>query len=242
MSSPFKIVCTHSSVGRALVLYTGGPWFESKWVHGVLKGTASEESGRKACTGGPWFESKWVHYMTYKSLSFFLSKIEKPNGERCRQLWHDFRERFELAPGALRKHQAWKGGYVHHLEETMNLGMAFYKQMDSFRALPFSFSDVVLILFLHDLEKPFRYVPTKKEFGNDIEKHDFIESLIQKYKIKLSASHKNALAYVHGEGNDFSRTKRVQKPLAAFVHCLDTISARVWFDEPRKSLRKRKDV
>lgn len=178
--------------------------------------------------------------MRYEHLTFFLNQIDETNGERCRRLWYDFRERFELAPGALRKHQAWKGGYIHHLEETMNLGMVLYKQMDSFRALPFSFSDVILILFLHDLEKPFRYVPMKKEFGSDMEKHDFIESLIKKYRIKLSVSHRNALAYVHGEGDDFSRTKRVQKPLAAFVHCLDTISARVWFDEPRKSLRKGK--
>ncbi len=176
--------------------------------------------------------------MTYKHLSYFLSKIDEPNSTRCKQLLTDFEERFKAAPGALRKHQSWKGGYIHHLEETMNLGEVFYKKMNDFRKLPFSFSDVVLILFLHDLEKPFRYVPTKKEFGNDIEKHDFIESLIKKYKIKLTANHKNALQYIHGEGDDFSRTKRIQKPLAAFVHCLDTMSARIWFDEPKKSNKK----
>ena len=176
--------------------------------------------------------------MTYKHLSYFLKKIDEPNASKCQKLFKDFKERFEVAPGALRKHQAWKGGYIHHLEETMNLGQVFYQKMNSFRKLPFSFSDVVLVLFLHDLEKPFRYVPTKKEFSNDIEKHDFIESLIKKYKIKLNANHKNALQYIHGEGDDFSRTKRIQKPLAAFVHCLDTMSARIWFDEPKKSSKK----
>ncbi len=25
--------CAHSSVGRAVVLYTTGPWFESRWAH-----------------------------------------------------------------------------------------------------------------------------------------------------------------------------------------------------------------
>ncbi len=176
--------------------------------------------------------------MKYQTLSYFLKHIDEPNASRCTQLLDDFHERFKASPGSLRKHQSWKGGYIHHIEETMNLGAMIYKEMNQFRKLPFTFSDVLLVLFIHDLEKPFRYVPTKKEFGNDLEKHDFIESLIKKYKIKLSASHKNALEYIHGEGDDFSRTKRIQKPLAAFVHCLDTMSARIWFDEPRKSLKK----
>ncbi|MEY4440587.1 MAG: hypothetical protein RLY49_213 [Candidatus Parcubacteria bacterium] len=172
--------------------------------------------------------------MKYYGLDYFLNKIDEPNATRCKELFADFKKRFERAPGSLRKHQAWKGGYIHHLEETMNLGLSLYKEMNQFRALPFSFSDVVLILFLHDLEKPFRYVPMKNEFKNDEEKKDFINSLIQKYKIKLTANHKNALTYIHGEGDEFHRTKRIQKPLAAFVHCLDTLSARVWFDEPKR--------
>jgi hypothetical protein len=171
--------------------------------------------------------------MKYYTLNYFLNKIDGSNREGCKNILIDFKDRFELAPGSLRKHQAWKGGYIHHLEETMNLGFVLYQEMNRFRTLPFSFSDIVLILFLHDLEKPFRYVPMKNEFKNDKEKHDFIESLIKKYKIKLSANHKNALTYIHGEGDEYHRTKRIQKPLAAFVHCLDTLSARVWFDEPK---------
>ena len=97
--------------------------------------------------------------------------------------------------------------------------------MNTFRKLPFSFPDVVLILFLHDLEKPFKYIEPKTKFESDNEKHAFIDSLIKNYKIKLNGNHKNALQYIHGEGDDFSPTIRKQKPLAAFVHCLDTMSA-----------------
>lgn len=178
--------------------------------------------------------------MKYKDLNYFLNKIDGQNATKCKKLFEDFKERFKASPGSLRKHQAWKGGYIHHLEETMNLGFLIYSEMSSFRKLSFTFSDVVLVLFLHDLEKPFRYVPLKKEFNTDIEKHTFIESLIKKYKIKLSAQHKNALEYIHGEGDSFHRTKRIQKPLAAFVHCLDTMSARIWFDEPKKSFKNNK--
>jgi len=44
----------------------------------------------------------------------------------------------------------------------------------------------------------------------------------------------NALKYVHGEGNDYNPEVNVQGPLAAFVHCCDTFSARVWPDFPKE--------
>ncbi len=117
--------------------------------------------------------------MKYQPLSYFLKHIDEPNASRCKNLFTDFQERFKASPGSLRKHQAWKGGYIHHVEETMNLGAMMYKEMNLFRKLPFTFSDVLLVLFIHDMEKPFRYVLPKKEFRNDVEKHEFIESLIK---------------------------------------------------------------
>ncbi len=50
-SAPFlKILSTLSSVGRAVVLYTTGPWFESRRVDRIFK----------SHTIGPWFESRRV--------------------------------------------------------------------------------------------------------------------------------------------------------------------------------------
>lgn len=115
----------------------------------------------------------------------------------------------------------------------MSFGCKLFDMMNADRSLDFSISDVILVLFLHDLEKPFRYTEPKYEFSGDEDKKIFINDLIDKYKIILNDSHKNALMYIHGEGDDFDRIKRVQKPLAAFVHVCDVISARIWFDYPK---------
>ena len=88
-----------------------------------------------------------------------------------------------------------------------------------------------MILFLHDLEKPFKYVVPKTGFHSDKEKEEFIYRLIAKYDIVLNDEQKNALKYIHGEGSDYSPTERIQLPLAAFCHMCDVASARIWFDK-----------
>ncbi len=173
----------------------------------------------------------------HENLIALMDRIDEPNRSACRKIYEDHKERFEAAPGSLTKHQAWPGGYIGHVEETMNFGKDLFALMNSNRPLDFSLSDALLVLFLHDLEKPFRYVESKREFHSDDEKEDFIEKMIGKneggYGFELTEAHRNALRYVHGEGDDFSRTERVQKPLAAFVHMCDVASARIWFDYPK---------
>ena len=167
-------------------------------------------------------------------LNNFIQLIDEPNRSACIAMYNDHKERFDAAPGSLTKHQAWTGGYIHHLEETMDIGAGLYKMMDNFRQLDFTLSDVMLILFLHDLEKPFRYVEPKQEFHFEEEKKKFIDSMVHKYGIVLTDNHKNALTYIHGEGNEHNPTERIQKPLAAFVHICDVASARIWFDFPKR--------
>ena len=162
----------------------------------------------------------------------YLQALAEPNKSACLALWRDNKERFEAAPGSLSKHQTWSGGYIDHVEETMDFAADLFRSMSARRPLGFSLADVVLVLFLHDLEKPFRYVDPKAEFASDDEKKVFIDGIVEKYGIVLSDDHKNALRYIHGEGTDYSRTERLQGPLAAFAHICDVASARIWFDFP----------
>ena len=165
--------------------------------------------------------------MLNKNIFELLNFISEPNKSNCLKILNENLERFKLSPGSLSKHQTWEGGYLEHLEETMNLGMVFFKVMNDFRKLDFTISDVFLVLFLHDLEKPFRYVEPKIEFKSDEEKQLFIQDIIQKNNIILDEIHENALKYIHGEGESFDRNKRIQMPLAAFCHICDVASARI---------------
>ena len=158
----------------------------------------------------------------------YIQIIDEPNQSKCLQLYLDNKERFDKAPGSLVKHQAWEGGYLDHMIETMEFAFNLHVMMKHKRVLPFTIPDALLVLFLHDLEKPFKYVEPKTKFGSDKDKEDFIEGLIHQYGIVLTAEQKNALKYIHGEGNDYSPTERIQGPLAAFCHMCDVASARIW--------------
>ena len=172
--------------------------------------------------------------MEIRQITELLQLIDEPNRSACYKLFKDNKIRFYKSPGSLTKHQAWEGGYIHHLEEAMSFAIAQYKLMDDFRKQEFSLSDLLLVLFLHDLEKPWRYVDPKTVFSSDEQKNDFIREMAEKYGIVLTADHLNGLKYIHGEGKDYSRTKRIAGPLATVAHVCDDISARVWFDYPKK--------
>lgn len=169
----------------------------------------------------------------YKNIDQLIALIDGSNREHCASIIRDNFDRFHEAPGSLSKHQAWKGGYIDHLEETMNYAINLYNMMNGFRELPFTISDAILVLFLHDLEKPFRYVEPKLDLSTEVDKKRFVNGLIEKYGISLTNDQMNSLKYIHGEGDDYSRTVNVQGPLAAFVHMCDTVSARIWFDYPK---------
>lgn len=174
----------------------------------------------------------------YHSLEEALDLIEGPNRSVCYKLLEDHREVFTRARGAKVKHQDWEGGYLDHITEIMNLAIALYDPLHSRRPLPFSLSDALLVLFLHDLEKPWRYVQKgdrledAPEFSDKDKIQAFVNDLIAQYDFQLTDDHRNALRYVEGEGKDYDQYTRLQGPLAAFVHTCDTISARIWYDCP----------
>jgi hypothetical protein len=170
-----------------------------------------------------------------------LIKKIRPNDRRhALDVLKNERERILGAPGGLFKHQNWKGGYIDHLIETMSTACLLYKTLNMQRRLQFTLSDALYVLFLHDFEKMYKITtdkrgrPIRTELAGDQEYHT-AEIIIKRLKIPLTKVQMNALIYAEGEKNDYHPTKRIMNPLAAFVHCCDTISARIWFDEPRKS-------
>ncbi len=162
-----------------------------------------------------------------KEIDYYLGLIRGENGIACRKMFAKYKSIFEKAPGSKVKHQAWEGGYIQHLCQCMALAEFLYEPIKNIGGVDFSLSDAILILFFHDLEKPFKYVEGKV-FNNDAEKKEFILSQVKLFNIILNEKYLNALKYIHGEGEDYSPTVNVQWPLSAFVHVCDVTSARIW--------------
>ena len=124
--------------------------------------------------------------------------------------------------------------------EAVNYAYHLYDFDNSFgRPMPFTKSDAILIMFLHDLEKPWRIevmedgsvrnrpgLDTKEAFKK------FREDKLVEYGIKLTPEQLNGLTYVEGEIKDYSSKHRVMNELAAFCHKVDNWSARGWYNYP----------
>ncbi len=79
-----------------------------------------------------------------------------PHHEAFLGMTRDYAKRMSSAPGSSRNHQAWEGGYADHVRETMNIACQLYRLFNELRGLPFLLADALTVMFLHDIEKPFK--------------------------------------------------------------------------------------
>lgn len=117
----------------------------------------------------------------------------------------------------------------------------FLLELSLGRPIPFSLSDVLLIFFLHDIEKPWRilvdtsgHASNKPGLDTKAAFKEFREAKLREYGMVLTSSQMNALTYVEGEGKDYLSTRRVMNELAGFCHMVDVWSARVRHDYPKE--------
>jgi hypothetical protein len=160
----------------------------------------------------------------------FLQEIEDPRREAILQFHEDHKSEIEISLGSKSKHQAWPGGYLDHLAEIFRIAESMYKGLSRQRVIPFCLSSAIVVLYFHDIEKIWKYTTG---IPNCFDKYKYLfETLAEEYQIKFSSEEVNALKYIHGESEaDYNPDTRVMGPLAAFCHCADTLSARLWFDE-----------
>lgn len=178
--------------------------------------------------------------MKFLTISELLLLIEVPNRIGCQGIYEDNKILFQTVQGSTNNHQAWKGGYHDHVQEVMNIGKGLFEFYNSFgRELPFSLSDVLLVLYLHDIEKPWKYdidadgvLHIKSELVDKEAQHRFRAIKLQEYGIELSDIQQNAMRYVEGELYDYSSRRRVMNELAAMCHLADVTSARIFYDYP----------
>jgi hypothetical protein len=180
--------------------------------------------------------------MGYASVEELIRRIDEPNRTGCARILAEHRALFATVQGSTHNHQAWPGGYLDHISEVMNIAVVLYEQLSAKRPLPFSLSDILLVVFLHDIEKPWKYelgadghLHHKPEMQGKAAHQKFRMELLAKYGITLTPEHENGLKYAEGELSDYTNKQRMMGPLAALAHMCDVASARLWFDYPAAS-------
>ncbi len=175
----------------------------------------------------------------YYSVEEMIEMIDEPEQSACKQMLQENWKLFQTVWGSSANHQAWEGGYFDHIQEVMNIAVATYQFYNAIRPLPFLLSDALLVLFVHDIEKPWKY-----ELGSDGKlqyiqplftknaQHKFRLHKLTEYGINLTPEQEKAMRYVEGEGEDYSNKQRVMSSLGAFCHIADISSARIWFEYP----------
>ena len=195
--------------------------------------------------------------MTVRELTLkdFLEKMEDPRKEALIGIYKEYTELFHFAAGSSHNHQAWEGGYADHIAECLRANTVVYDALETIRPLPFTKDQAIICLFLHDIEKPFKYGTEKhhldvakyQEIAEELQKNylkmeeswqkwegakwKIIIDLMKKFDFDLSAEEINALTYTHGEGSYHKKDERVSCELAAHVHHCDNISARIFHND-----------
>ena len=175
----------------------------------------------------------------YSSIERMIALIDEPNRSACQAILMEHEKLFQTVQGSTHNHQAWLGGYFDHVQEIMNIALELYIHLAELRPLPFSISSALLVTFLHDIEKPWKYELGADGHLQEIEslrtksaQHTFRAQKLKEYDIVLTPEEENAMKYVEGEFSDYSNKHRVMNPLAALCHLADVTSARIWFDHP----------
>lgn len=190
-----------------------------------------------------------------KTLRQLLEDLTDPRRDAMLAIYDANRELFHHAKGSEFNHQAWKGGYADHIAETIRVNYVVWEALNAFRELPFTRDQATICLFLHDVEKPYRYgFNTHPEYAKFAhlrgmrrkrastfgvreteaeEWHEMQEVILNwwmdRFGFTLTGEERNALKYAHGEGEDHVKFERVAGPLAAHVHHCDNTSARIYF-------------
>ena len=162
----------------------------------------------------------------------YLEQLDDPRKEKILAFHQAYKELMEIAQGSFAKHQAWFGGYQDHIAECFRIAEAMYLGLQKIRQVPIKLSSAFVVLYFHDIEKMWKY---SQGLPPNFDKQCFYrQELKEIYGIELTTDELSALKYIHGElQEEYNATTRLMSPLASFCHCVDTLSARMWYDEGR---------
>ena len=128
------------------------------------------------------------------------------------------------------------GGYLDHIAEIFKISEGIYNIFPERQSI-IHFPDVLLVLYLHDIEKPFlfnydkngNFIIKDEKLNNKPAREAFRTKLIKKYELPLKEKHWHALKHVEGIRDQYyTPGDRVMSELGALCHLADMASARLW--------------
>ena len=183
-----------------------------------------------------------------------LERLTGTRAEGLLRFHDDHLKEILVAKGSSHNHQVWSGGYHDHLVHCFILAQDLYKLLHerigpgpfpiqyiggggpsayhTDNPITFSLESAIVVLYLHDIEKIFKYGLWPDRYPERLKQSKdawYLGILPEKYGVWLDAQEYNALKYIHGEGDDYNSKCRVMSPLAGFCHSIDVLSARVLF-------------
>ena len=176
----------------------------------------------------------------YYSILEMIEMMDEPYRTPCRQSYVENEALFRVSRGSTHNHQTWTGGYHDHVEDAMNKAVREVRdELSTGRPMPFTLTDALVGVYLHDFEKPWRFtrLPDGSWENTGLmtdkkSRQKFREDKMAEYGIVVSPMIANAIRYAEGEGDDYDPKRRVMNELAALVHMCDVYSARLRYDYP----------
>jgi hypothetical protein len=87
-----------------------------------------------------------------------LETLDDPRQHSLLRIYQDHGDLFHHGAGG-NNHPNWPGGYADHVAEIIRINRILYPAMNVVRPLPFTMGQADVVLFFHDIEKPFKYGP-----------------------------------------------------------------------------------
>jgi len=198
---------------------------------------------------------------SYESISAMLGLISANREDeldlKLKAMHQQLESRIRYWPASRRRHHSWVGGYADHIKEVMVFGIHIFKTLTEYSELTkrdllnFSQDDVILVAYIHDIDKLYRYkdMPIgdyrrQEKYGG--QRWDNADGLLYpdesakvtqicaRHNIILTDAHIEALAHHHGGfSNNLSSVyaymsgQNGMTQLSTLIHSADLISGNV---------------
>jgi len=186
------------------------------------------------CLCGAQMEWSEIHMGVLKgdNMTKFLDLITNSDlRDKLKLLHAHYKVLIEMVPASVKYHHNWTGGYQDHVRQVIEKAVMLYSSTGDIK-LNFTLDDVILVAYIHDLDKLFRYQRMKQpkdgrewEFAGDYPSYDDsakVAMMCAEFGILLTDVHLEALAMHHGGWS--ANSSRTMTPLAVILHSADLMS------------------